>query len=139
MAGAVRAHRGRRSRTISDINITPLCDILLVLLIIFMVASTYIVSQTMKVELPKASSSDGPAKTPLALTLESDGTIRWNKRVVTEPVLLQELHSTGEADHDAELVLSADERVPHGRVVHFMDVAKLAGITRFAINVEQRK
>jgi biopolymer transport protein ExbD len=45
----------------------------------------------------------------------------------------------GQSDHDAELVLSADERVPHGRVVHFMDVAKLAGITRFAINVEQRR
>jgi len=124
---------------INNINVTPLCDILLVLLIIFMVASTYIVAQTLKVALPKTASSDGPASTPLTLTLPRSGSIRWNGKEIDEPGLKKELASAISANASAELIISADEKVEHGRVVHFIDLAKLAGINKFAINVEQGK
>jgi biopolymer transport protein ExbD len=141
MAGG--ASMGRRGRgaggMINNINVTPLCDILLVLLIIFMVASTYIVAQTLKVQLPKSASSDGAASTPLTLTLPRSGTIRWNGKEIDETGLKKQLASAVAANASAELIISADEKVEHGRVVHFIDLAKLAGVTKFAINVEQGK
>ena len=141
MAGGTSMGGRRRGPggMINNINVTPLCDILLVLLIIFMVASTYIVAQTLKVALPKTASSDGPASTPLTLTLPRSGSIRWNGKEIDEPGLKKELASAISANASAELIISADEKVEHGRVVHFIDLAKLAGINKFAINVEQGK
>lgn len=141
MAGGASMGSRRRGAggMIIGINVTPLCDILLVLLIIFMVASTYIVSQTLKVELPKSGSTDGAASTPLTLTLQRSGTIRWNGNELDEAALKKALASALQANSQAELIISADEKVEHGRVVHFIDLAKLAGVTKFAISVEQSK
>lgn len=135
--GSMGGSRHRGGRMINNINVTPLCDILLVLLIIFMVASTYIVAQTLKVELPKSASTDGSADTPLTMILERSGGLRWNGETITEVSLKKELVNAVAANSEAELIISADEQVQHGRVVHFIDIAKLAGITKFAINVEQ--
>jgi biopolymer transport protein ExbD len=128
---------GRRNRMISQINITPLCDILLVLLIIFMVASTVIVSQALKVELPKTKTSDGTSKSPAMLTLTRSGEIRWNGHQVSEEEIVRGLRVAVAADPKVELIVSADREVLHGRVVHFIDLAKQAGVLKFAINVER--
>src|SRR5689334_7137292 len=125
--GASFGSRGRAcGGMINQINVTPLCDILLVLLIIFMVASTYIVAQTLKVELPKSASSDGPASQPLTLTLQRTGAIRWNGKEVDEPGVKKELAAAMAANAQSELIISADEKVEYGRVVHFIDLAKVA-------------
>lgn len=122
---------------ISSINVTPLCDILLVLLILFMVASTYIVAQSLKVELPDASAADGLAgSTALQLTLTREGEVLLNQKKVSESELEVQLRDLARDSKKAELVLSADEQVPHGRVVHFIDMAKRLGIIQFAIQVE---
>ena len=136
IGGATSRSRGRRGM-ISAINITPLCDILLVLLIIFMVASTVIVSQALKVELPKAKTSDGTSQGPARLTLQRNGDIRWNGEVVTEADAVRGLNEAVAADPKVELLISADKDVMHGRVVHFLDLAKQAGVLKFAINVER--
>ena len=73
MAGTMQT--GGRSRTISAINVTPLVDVMLVLLVILMVASSYIVAQTMKVQLPKAHATDGTADKPSKVELLKDGGI----------------------------------------------------------------
>ena len=70
MAGAVTG--SGRARTIAAINVTPLVDVVLVLLVILMVASTYIVAQTLKVHLPKARMSDGTADKPNTVQLHED-------------------------------------------------------------------
>jgi len=66
------------SRMITDINVTPLVDITLVLLIIFMVTTTYIVNPSIKVDLPKAASGSDQTRTTLALTLTKDGQLYLN-------------------------------------------------------------
>src|SRR5690348_1978980 len=66
------------AKPIADINVTPLVDITLVLLIIFMVTATYIVSPSIKVDLPKAASGSEQPKTTLALTLMKDGAVYLN-------------------------------------------------------------
>jgi biopolymer transport protein ExbD len=102
-----------------------------------MVASTYIVSQAIKVELPKAKTSDGASQGPATLTLIEDGTVRWTGALIPEAEVRGAIEAAVKSDPALELVISADRAVTHGRVVTFIDRAKLAGVVRFAINVEQ--
>ena len=136
MAGTM-PRGGGRSRTIAQINVTPLVDVVLVLLVILMVASTYIVAQTLKVQLPRAKSTDGTAEKPTKVEILKDGKMRWNDEPVTEPALAGKMKDAVSADAEMSLVVSADKEVMHGNVVHVLDLAKLAGITKFAINVQQ--
>jgi biopolymer transport protein ExbD len=128
------AARGRGG-TIAAINVTPLVDVVLVLLIILMVASTYIVAQTLKVTLPRSKSTDGTADKPQTVAILKDGALRWNDQPVTEPQLKIDFAAAVKADPEVNVVVSADENVRHGRVVHVIDLAKQQGVTRFAINV----
>lgn len=134
MAGTMGAGRGRGS-TIAAINVTPLVDVVLVLLIILMVASTYIVAQTLKVTLPKSKTTDGTADKPQTVSILKDGSLRWNEQPVTEPELTRDLAAAVKTDPDVNVVVSADEATKHGRVVHVIDLAKQQGVTKFAINV----
>src|SRR5262249_37973343 len=133
MAGTME---GRRGGTIAAINVTPLVDVCLVLLIILMVSSTYIVAQTMKVQLPKAKNTDGTADKPVTVMMQRDGTLRWNDQPATEEAIIAHLKETMAADPETNVVVSADKEVQHGRVVHILDIAKAAGVTKFAINVQ---
>jgi biopolymer transport protein ExbD len=128
---------GGRARTIAQINVTPLVDVVLVLLVILMVASTYIVAQTLKVQLPRAKSTDGTAEKPTKVEILKGGTFRWNEEPVAESALPTKMKEAVDADAKMSLVVSADKEVMHGTVVHVLDLAKLAGITKFAINVQQ--
>ncbi len=127
---------GRKGGAISGINVTPLVDVVLVLLIILMVSSTYIVAQSLKVQLPKTHSTDGTAEKPATVTLLKNGGLRWNDHDSNEQEIQTELKKAIDADPDTNLVVSADKEVQHGRVVHILDIAKLAGVTKFAINVQ---
>jgi len=137
VAGTLGGGGGRRGGMISGINVTPLVDVVLVLLIILMVSSTYIVAQSLKVQLPKAHNSDGTAEKPATVTLLKDGRLRYNDEDSTEDKILAALKDAANADPDTNLVVSADREVQHGRVVKVLDLAKTAGITKFAINVQQ--
>jgi biopolymer transport protein ExbD len=136
MAGMMPSGGGR-ARTIAAINVTPLVDVVLVLLVILMVASTYIVAQTLKVQLPRAKSTDGTADKPTKVEILKDGKLRWNEVPVQESELPDKLKAAVEADPEVSLVVSADKEVQHGNVVHILDLAKLAGVVKFAINVQQ--
>ncbi|MDB4979771.1 MAG: Biopolymer transport protein ExbD/TolR [Myxococcales bacterium] len=136
MAGTMSSGGGR-SRTIAAINVTPLVDVVLVLLVILMVASTYIVAQTLKVQLPRAKSTDGTADKPTKVEILKDGKLRWNEAPVQESELPGKLAAAVAADPEVSLVVSADKEVQHGNVVHVLDLAKIAGVVKFAINVQQ--
>jgi biopolymer transport protein ExbD len=128
---------GGRRRAITGINVTPMVDVVLVLLVILMVSSTYIVAQTLKVQLPHAKATDGAAEKPTTVSVMKDGTIRYNDDTVAEDEVARRLKAAVEQDAEMSLVVSADAAVAHGKVVHLLDVAKLAGVTKFAINVMQ--
>jgi biopolymer transport protein ExbD len=134
MAGTLGGGKGRG--IISGINVTPLVDVVLVLLIILMVSANYIVSRSMKVDLPKTSTSDEPAATPSTVVLQKDGTLYFNDEVIEEAELLKQLKVAAGTAPDLTLVVSADKDVPHGKVVHLLDATKAAGVQKFAINVQ---
>jgi biopolymer transport protein ExbD len=121
---------------ITDINVTPLVDITLVLLIIFMVTTTYIVNPTIKVELPKASTGSEQARTTLALTLTKDGTLYLNGERSDDAGVLRSIATDLPKNPDLQAIIAADKVVPHGSVVHLIDLVKRAGVHKFAINVD---
>lgn len=139
MAGTLGGGARGRAGMISGINVTPMVDVVLVLLVIMMVSATYIVSQSLKVELPKAASSTDAVSSVAAVTIAKDGKLYFDQEPIDEPDLVNKFRSAVVANQDMNLIVSADKDVPHGRVVHVIDLAKLEGVTKFAINVESTR
>jgi biopolymer transport protein ExbD len=134
---SVSSVRGGR-HPIVGVNVTPLVDVVLVLLIIMMVSATYIVSQSLKVELPKTASSDDTVSKTYVVTITKDGKYFFNDRVIAKESLASELRNAQKSAKDLSLVITADQNALHGQVVNVIDLAKVEGITKFAINVERQ-
>jgi len=136
MAGVTQGKAGRGG--IVGINVTPMVDVVLVLLIIMMVSATYIVSQSLKVELPKTASSDETVSKTYVVTVTKEGNYYYNDKPITRDGLAKEFRAALAATKDVNLVITADEDAHHGKVVGVIDLAKVEGITKFAINVEKK-
>src|SRR5438552_19048655 len=102
------------STLIADINVTPLVDITLILLIIFMVTASYIVQPALRVELPHAATGEDTVKTTLALELEKDGTLSLNGSKTTEDEVRAFIARALPVKPDLQAVIAADQAVAHG-------------------------
>ncbi len=127
----------------SDINITPLTDIFLVLLIIFMVGSSIVVEQAqgggtgVRVDLPKGAAKElhtAPKDFPVAIL--KDGTTVAEGRAIEAGELKAKFEKLAKDSPDAQVIIQADAGVQHGRVVEVMEMAKAAGISGLAIATE---
>jgi biopolymer transport protein ExbD len=136
MAGGAHFEDEDSGRMITDINVTPLVDIVLVLLIIFMVTTSYIVNPSIKVDLPKAATGSDQVKTTLGLTITKEGTLYLNGDKSDDAGLQRYIATELPRNPDLQAVIAADKVVPHGSVVHVIDLVKRAGVRKFAINVE---
>ena len=126
---------------ISDINVTPLVDITLVLLIIFMVTAPMIVNNpSIKVELPKAATGDETLKSTLALTLQREAaggyTLYANGEKTDEEKLKSSLPAMLEKSKDLQAIIAADKGIAYGDVVHIVDLVKSLGVHKFALNTD---
>ena len=130
---------GKRRAPIASINVTPFVDVTLVLLVIMMVSATHIVSQAMKVNLPKTSTSDGGAESLAAVSIDGDHRIFLNKQEVTLDELKGAFGRLRVDDPEATVVISADTKAEHGKVIEVMDLARSEGLSNFAVNVERRQ
>jgi biopolymer transport protein ExbD len=121
--------------TITGINVTPLVDIVLVLLIIFMVTAKLIVSKSVPLDLPKAASGSD-IQTVFAITLAADGSTQVDTKPVQNDDAIFNL-AKGARDKNPELraVIKADSSVPHGRVIHVLDLLKQAQVAKIAFGV----
>jgi biopolymer transport protein ExbD len=124
---------------ISDINVVPLVDIILVVLIIFMVTAPMIMKPSITVNLPKASSGEASQTTQLTVTLSGDGLIYLNRQPVEIPALLAAAQAEVIKNPDVQAIISADKDVPHGKVVTVMDTIKQGGVKKFAISIEKKE
>ncbi len=124
---------------ISNINVTPLVDVVLVLLIIFLIAAPAIYQSAIQVQLPKAKSGDQPLKTPLSFTINKEGTLFWNKDAVNWDTLEGRLSALGKTIASETAVISADEQTPHGTVIRLMDLLRQAGLTQFALSTQNQR
>jgi biopolymer transport protein ExbD len=135
MGASLGGGKGREG--IVGINVTPMVDVVLVLLVIMMVSATYIVAQSLKVELPKSASSDEAVTSVAQVGISKEGNYSFKQKPVTEEQLVDELRAAKAGGTELNLVISADTLAHHGRVVHVIDLAKREGITKFAINVDR--
>jgi len=121
---------------ITQINVVPLVDIILVVLIIFMLTANLIAKQSLKVELPEAATGEGAEATTVALTLDKEGDLYLNGQPTTEPELAKYLPSVIEADPKAQAIIAADKGRSHGEVIHLIDFVRQHGIYKFALNID---
>jgi biopolymer transport protein ExbD len=127
---------GRRRGLITDINVTPLVDIMLVLLIIFMLTAHLIARQVIDVQLPKAAQAADVSPTTLAVTLTREGRIFLNGTPTTPDALRAEIQASVAKDAKTQVIVAGDKNVSHGRVVWVLDLVKSLGVTSFAIQVD---
>ena len=121
---------------ITDINVTPLVDIILVLLIIFMLTANLIARPSIEVDLPEASTGEAIEPSTLAITMTKDGELYLNGVPTVEADLIAYLPSAIEEDPKTQAIIAADKEVSHGQVVHIIDVVRQAGIYKFALNID---
>ena len=120
--------------TISGINVTPLVDVVLVLLVVLMVTATYLASRTIPVDLPKSATSEATAA-PLAVTLDRTGGLYLDGDVVTLDALRARVRAARRQRADLRAVIAADGAVTHRRVVGVIDLLRQENVVHFAINV----
>jgi biopolymer transport protein TolR len=130
------AKLGGEDDAITDINITPFVDIILVVLIIFMVTATYIVAPSIKVNLPDAATGENTEQSSLGVTLTSDGKLYLNGDEVTEAQLRESIQTEKAKNKEVICLIAADRTVMHGDVVHIIDVVRQEGVAKFAINID---
>jgi biopolymer transport protein ExbD len=124
-------------RMIVDINVTPLVDITLVLLIIFMVTASLIVNPGIKVDLPKAASGTETTKSTLALTLNKEGVLFLNGEKSDDAGVVRFIGSELPKNPQLQAIIAADKSVSHGDVIHVIDLVKRSGVHKFAISTDR--
>jgi biopolymer transport protein ExbD len=122
---------------IVDINVTPLVDIMLVLLIIFMVTATFIVQPGLPVQLPKAATGEETVSTTLEIQLDKEGVLSMNGKHVSEDDVRSYVAGALPQKPDLQAVIAADRAVSHGDVVRLMDLLRQSGVHKFALSVER--
>ena len=121
--------------SITGINVTPLVDIVLVLLIIFMVTAKLIVSKSVPLDLPKAASGTD-VQTVFSIVLLADGTTQVDsKPVANDDAIFPQAKVAREKNAELRAVIKADSAVPHGRVIHVLDLLKQAQVAKIAFGV----
>jgi biopolymer transport protein ExbD len=133
MAGGSNDDGGQEA--ITGINVTPLVDITLVLLIIFMVTAKLIVSKSVPLDLPKAASGSD-IQTVFSIILAADGTTQIDSRSVqNDDAILGQARTAHEKNPELRAIIKADSAVPHGRVIHVLDLLKQAQVGKIAFGV----
>ena len=123
---------------INGINVTPLVDVTLVLLIIFMVTATYIVKETIEVELPRAAHGGETVQKTFAVLITKDGQSYLNGVPADDAALATAVREAKAKGEDVQAIVGGDKSATHGAVTHILDVLKGAGVTRFAIQIEKQ-
>jgi biopolymer transport protein ExbD len=135
----VAATSGDDDDLIADINVTPLVDVVLVLLIIFMVTATYIVRASIEVDLPRVAHGGEAVGTVLSVVLTRENQLFLDGVRLGEDELVTRTRAAVGRDAETRVVISADRGALHGAVVHVIDLVRGAGATRFAIHVERER
>jgi len=131
-----RIERGSGSRPISDINMTPLIDVMLVLLVIFMITAP-LLTTSLKLDLPKAAGGQpSEAGSVLAVAVDASGQLFVGDEPVAREQLLQRGRAAAQRDPATEVQLRADSSVPYGRVAELIGVLQDAGLARIGFVTE---
>ncbi|MGE4241342.1 ExbD/TolR family protein [Ramlibacter sp.] len=125
-----RLERTQQPQPMSDINVTPLVDVMLVLVVIFIITAPLLAS-SLRLDLPKSEAAQpGDAPRFVSIGLDKAGQLFLNDQPVSARELAEKLTATARANPDTEVQLRADQAVAYGRVVEVMGMAQKAGLSR---------
>jgi biopolymer transport protein ExbD len=120
---------------ISGINITPLVDVVLVLLVVLMVTSSYLASHGIPVDLPKGATGESTSSV-LGVSITRDGTLFVDGQPVADREFRARVQRAYADNHELRAVIAADGGAAHRSVVHVIDLLRQERVTRFALNVD---
>ena len=127
-----RLERRAQAQPMSEINVTPLVDVMLVLLVIFMLTAPLLTS-AIRLDLPQAEGlQSGEAPQSVTVAMDAKGQVFFNDQPVDAAVLAQQFDATARRNRETEVQLRVDEAVPYGQVVVLMGAAQKAGLSRIA-------
>jgi len=130
----------RRARKRSlIINLTSLIDVLFLLLIFFMVSTTFVSQPAISLQLPTAEHSEATRQTPVVVHIDQNGGVYINDEPIEMALLEQALISRLSDQLEKAVVLKADSRVQHGVVIHVLDLIKGAGVKKLVVATEPDK
>jgi biopolymer transport protein TolR len=125
-----RFPRAAQAKPFSDINVTPLVDVMLVLLVIFILTAPLLTS-AIRLDLPQSKAAQaGEAPEALSLSLKASGELFINDKPVTLAALPTQLQQLANQKPNLEVQLRVDQAVPYGQVLELMSLAQLAGLSR---------
>ncbi len=137
--GVKLERKGRRSgrrghKVMSDINVTPMVDVMLVLLVVFMVTAP-LLQAGVDINLPKAQAKSlhQPDNAPLEITLDAKGNIYMGHTTVKPERLQEMLSAIAQANPDKKVYIRADHSLPYGQVMGVMGIASVSGFTKIAL------
>ena len=132
------AFKADQDEIMSEINVVPLVDVILVVLIIFMVTAPMIMKPSINVNLPKAASGEATTPSKLNITIGNDGKLNLDGEAVEDAQVQAKALEEVSKNPDIQAIIAADKDVPHGRVVSVLDIVKGAGVKKFAISIDKK-
>ena len=130
--------RMKRSKLMAEINITPFTDVVLVLLIIFMIATPFIYQSSMKVQLPRASKSE-EASRDVIITINARGDVFLEDKKVDLETLKYKLRAMMRSKSDASVIVNGDKNVRYDSVIQVMDVLTQSGVRNPGLGIELKR
>jgi biopolymer transport protein ExbD len=124
--------RGRRHARLAEINVTPLVDVMLVLLIISLVAAPML-QRSIDLELPATETASNIEESRVVVSVDRNGRIRLNDRPIHPDLLADRLRLLAAAQPEETVFLRADKLLPYGEVLGVMDTIRKAGLRRLAL------
>ncbi|MEJ5301232.1 MAG: biopolymer transporter ExbD [Thermodesulforhabdaceae bacterium] len=128
----------RDEELITEINVIPLVDIVLVILIIFLLVAQIMGPSVFKVKLPEADNADASKMSPVTVWINQEGQLALNGYGVTKEELIESIKKFREENEDLQVIVSADERVYYGDAVRILDILRGEGVKRLALQVQPK-
>ncbi len=135
----MRGARRSRGGLIAGINITPLTDVVLVLLVIFMIATPLLIRSEIKVNLPRTATAEAAAEKSLVITIDAAGNVYLDGARLAVADLAQNLTATLASRPGAPVIIMGDKDVRYDLVVRVLEIAKSVGVSRLSLAVEVKK
>ncbi len=122
---------------IGYINITPMVDVLLVLLVIFMVTANFLKMESVNINLPKVNAADPNIQQSVQIAITKDGKLMMEDTEINEERMVVNLAKESKYRPNMRVTLSADERLPYGVIARVMGLIRQSGVTRIALSVKR--
>lgn len=123
---------------VTGINVTPLVDITLVLLVIFMVTATFVSEQALQVHLPKVTKEEKAPQPALVVTLGPNGELKFNRQDINLDGLTKRMSEEYGINPDVKVILKAPKEITYEKIAEVLDAIKLGGVQKVALAMDRK-